>query len=97
MGWFDDTGYDILTYDHYTVTLGEWTGLCYNFTTRVCVDDSTSKICMADRCVADLNTCLLYNSLDFPPGEVSGVLGLGKPSSVLQWDQTNSFTQQNYL
>jgi len=25
------------------------------------------------------------------------MMGLGKPSSILQWDQTNSFAQQNYL
>lgn len=57
-GWFDDEGYSIKTYDHYTVTLGNWVGMCYNFTVTVCVDSSANSDQM---CVPDMNTCLLYN------------------------------------
>lgn len=92
-GWFDETGYDIDTSNSYTYSLGTWTGSCYNFTTRVCVDNGSTY---DERCVSNLDTCLLYNPTG-GPSENSGVLGLGKPYSVLQVDQTNSFAQQNYL
>lgn len=41
-GWFDSTGYDYSKDFSYEVYLGEWNGLCYVLTTRVCIEDGIS-------------------------------------------------------
>jgi len=72
------------------VKLGDWEGLCYNFTERVCLNDAAST---SKKCVSDLESCLLYYSSSTPAdGTILGVLGLGRPS-INQYDQVDSWVQ----
>ena len=84
-GWFDTTGYDgyIDSQESWVVDLGYWSGECSNMTVDVCID--------GDLCVSNLEFCLLLVSVETPPAETQGVIGLGKPTGTLQSGQIDSF------
>lgn len=91
-GWFDASGYSGY-YDAdspYTYTIGTWEGGCYPATLTMCMNNTQDVTSGA--CVESLSMCMLYEGQG-APGESSGVVGLGRPTSSSQSDQTDNFVQ----
>lgn len=90
-GWFDTTGYDgyIDSGNSWVADLGYWSADCNNMTVDVCID--------GDLCVENLELCLIMVAAETPPESTYGVIGLGKPTSILAPEQQDCFMQELYI
>lgn len=91
-GWFNDTEYSdyIETTSNYTISIGTWEGVCNAMQVSACISgvgvNNTDAVC-----VPTLDMCLLNDQDGFANDDISGVLGLGRPTSDVQSGQSDCF------